>query len=120
MEPNCKILVVDDSPFIYKTIRKALEPEGFKVMDQAFNGKECLQRLTIETPDLIITDITMPVMDGLELAENLLRKKAYKIIMISAMGDEELIKKAKRIGVQHFINKPFKTEELVSAVRSLL
>ncbi len=120
MEQNCRVLVVDDSPFIFKTIKKVLEPEGYLLMDQAFNGQECLDKVAIQTPDLIILDITMPVMDGLETAERLFRKNAScKIIMISAMGDEELIKKAKWIGVNHFLTKPFKAEELLSVVQSI-
>ncbi len=115
-----KVLVVDDSPLVYKAVKKALEPEGFLLMDQAFNGRECLDRVSVQLPDVIIMDITMPVMDGLQAAEHLLRKNSQmKIIMVSAMGDEELLKKAKRIGVTNFLNKPFKPEELVNAVRSI-
>jgi two-component system, chemotaxis family, chemotaxis protein CheY len=115
------VLVVDDSPFIFKAVKKALEPEGFQFMDQAFNGRECMDKVNQQTPDVIILDITMPIMDGLQTAEQLFRKNAaFKIIMISAMGDEELVKKARRIGVKNFLVKPFKSEELLNAVRNLL
>lgn len=121
MGQSYTVLVVDDSPFVFKAVKKALEPEGFQFMDQAFNGQECLERLAQQIPDLIILDITMPVMDGLQTAEHLFKKNtAAKVLMISAMGDEELVKKARRIGVNSFLNKPFKPEELLSTVRSLL
>lgn len=120
MERSYTVLVVDDSPFIFKAVKKALEPEGYQLMDQAFNGQECLERVEQQTPDVIILDITMPVMDGLQTAERLFRKNAAtKLIMISAMGDEEMVKKARRIGVQNFLVKPFKPEDLLSAVRNL-
>jgi two-component system chemotaxis response regulator CheY len=121
MEQSYTVLVVDDSPFIFKAVKKALEPEGFKFMDQAFNGQECLEKVEQQAPDMIILDVTMPVMDGLETATRLFRKNAAtKLIMISAMGDEEMVEKARRIGVKNFLVKPFKPEELLSTVRKLL
>lgn len=121
MGQSYSILVVDDSPFIFKAVKKALENEGFQIMDQAFNGQECLEIVARQTPDVIILDITMPVMDGLQTAEHLFRKNTTaKVLMISAMGDEELVKKAKRIGVNSFLTKPFKPEELLNTVRNLL
>jgi two-component system, chemotaxis family, chemotaxis protein CheY len=121
MEQSYSVLVVDDSPFIFKAVKKALEPEGFEFMDQAFNGRECLEKVAQQAPDIIILDITMPVMDGLETATHLFKKNpATKLIMISAMGDEEMVEKARRVGVKNFLVKPFKPEELQSAVRKVL
>ena len=116
-----KILVIDDSPFISKTVRKAVEPEGFQVVGQAFNGQEGLEMIREHQPEIIILDVTMPVMDGLETAENIFRKNPNaKVIMLSAMGDEKLVASAKRIGVKHFLNKPFKAEEMVAAIKGLM
>lgn len=115
-----KILVIDDSPFISKAVRKAVEPEGFEVVGQAFNGREGLEMIREHQPEIIILDVTMPVMDGLETAENIFRRDPNaKVIMLSAMGDEKLVASAKRIGVKHFLNKPFKAEEMVAAVKEL-
>lgn len=116
-----KILVIDDSPMVFKAVKKALEPEGFEMLEQAFNGQEGLEKVSLLQPDVIILDITMPIMDGIQTAQNLFRKNSNsKVVMVSAMGDEDLVNQAKRIGVSHFLTKPFKADELVSAVRNLL
>jgi two-component system chemotaxis response regulator CheY len=117
----CKVLVIDDSPMVFKAVKKALEPEGFQVVDQAFNGQEGLEKVELIKPDLIILDVTMPVMDGIQTAEVLFQKNpAAKVIMLSAMGDEDLTSKAKRLGVKLFLTKPFKPEDLVNSIRSIM
>ena len=108
-------------PMHLKSIRKAVEPEGFEVVGQAFNGREGLEMIREYQPEIIILDVTMPVMDGLETAENIYRKNPNaKVIMLSAMGDEKLVVSAKRIGVKRFLNKPFKAEEMVAAIKGLI
>ena len=121
MDQAYKVLVIDDSPMVYKAVKRALEPEGFQVVDQAFNGQEGLEKIDLLKPDLIILDVTMPIMDGIETAEALFQRNPdAKVIMLSAMGDEDLTSKAKRIGIKIFLTKPFKPEELVSSIRSIL
>ena len=91
------------------------------MIGQAFNGQEGLDMVNQLKPDIVVLDITMPIMDGIQTAECLFQKNpASKVIILSAMGDDELVNKAKRIGVKVFLTKPFKPEELVSSVRSLL
>jgi two-component system chemotaxis response regulator CheY len=121
MNQGIKVLVIDDSPFISKAVKKAVEPEGFEVIGQAFNGREGLEMINQSQPEIIILDVTMPVMDGLETAENIYRKNPNaKVIMLSAMGDEKLVESAKRIGVKRFLNKPFKTDEMVAAIKEII
>jgi two-component system chemotaxis response regulator CheY len=116
-----KVLVIDDSPFISKAVKKAIEPEGFEMIGQAFDGREGLDMISQYQPEIIILDVTMPVMDGLETAEHIYRKNPNaKVIMLSAMGDEKLVESAKRIGVKRFLNKPFKAEEMVTAIKEIL
>lgn len=115
-----KVLVIDDSPLVSKAVRKALEPAGYEMIGQAFDGKEGLKMVDELKPDIIILDVTMPVMDGLETAKYLsLKNQIGKVIMSSAMGDEELITKAKNMGIRYFLPKPFRPEELLDAVRNL-
>ena len=117
----CRVLVVDDSPMVFKAVKRALEPEGFQVVDQAFNGQEGLEKIELIKPDLIILDVTMPVMDGIQMAEVLFQKNsAAKVIMLSAMGDEDLTNKAKRLGIKLFLTKPFKPEDLVNSNHSIM
>jgi len=118
---NYKVLVIDDSPFIFKAVKRALEPKGFTVVDNAPNGKIGVEMYDKYQPDLITLDVTMPIMDGIETAKALVAKNPnVKIIMLSAMGDESLHSQAKEIGVKQFIKKPFKPDELLEKVNSLL
>lgn len=116
-----RILVVDDSPFIHKSITRALNTtEGYEVCGIAKNGKEGVDQYASLKPDMVTMDITMPIMDGLEAATAIMTQDpSAKIMMLSAMGDEELIANAKAIGVQHFLQKPFKNDEFVAAIQSI-
>lgn len=116
-----KILVIDDSPFIFKAVKKALEPHGFEIVDNAANGQIGLEMYEKYNPDLITLDVTMPIMDGLQTAIALKKMNPnVKIIMLSAMGDDLLLNQAKAIGIKHFLTKPFKQETLLQAVNLLL
>ncbi len=118
---NFKVLVIDDSPFIFKAVKRALEPNGFEIIGHGENGKLGLELYQQNKPDIITLDVTMPVMDGLETARALLQiDPSVKIIMLSAMGDDDLMADAKNIGVRSFLSKPFKAEELLDAVNHLL
>jgi len=116
-----RILVVDDSPFIHKSITRALNTtEGYEVCGIAKNGKEGVDQYASLKPDMVTMDITMPIMDGLEAATAIMTQDpSAKIMMLSAMGDEELIANAKAIGVQHFLQKPFKNDEFIAAIQSI-
>lgn len=116
-----KVLVIDDSPFIFKAVKKALEPHGFEVVNNASNGQEGLELYEKYQPDIITLDVTMPVMDGIETAKALKeRGSKVKIIMLSAMGDDVLVNQAKELGITQFVKKPFKPEELLEKVNSLI
>ena len=120
MPQNSKILVIDDSPFIFKAVKKAVEPFGHQMLDQAFNGQEGLARIEECNPDIIILDVTMPIMDGIETAKRLFSKNPNaNVIMLSAMGDDELIKSAMAIGVQQFLSKPFTPDDLLNAINNI-
>lgn len=115
-----KVLIVDDSPFIHKNIKRALPEEKFEICGVAKNGREGVELYFSENPDLVTMDITMPIMDGLEAAAEILgRDKRARIVMLSAMGDDELIEKAKGIGVKAFLQKPFKADEMLAALQKV-
>lgn len=116
-----KVLVIDDSPFIFKAVKRALDPRGINVIDSAKNGEVGLELIEKYNPDIITLDVTMPVMDGIETAKNIYQQNPdAKIIMMSAMGDDVLIAEAKEIGVRHFIPKPFKPDVLYNAIQEVL
>jgi two-component system chemotaxis response regulator CheY len=115
-----KILIVDDSPFIYKAIASLL-PGSYEVCGHAKNGKEGAQLYFDLAPDLVTMDITMPIMDGLSASREILSKDSQaRIVMLSAMGDDQLIKEAKALGIKVFLRKPFKAEALAAALAKAL
>lgn len=111
------VLIVDDSNAMRAVIRKIISMSGFK-MDKclnAGNGKEALETLADEWVDVIISDINMPEMNGLELLARLKQDDLYKeipVIMISTEGSDERMREAFARGAQGFIKKPFLPEEL--------
>ena len=108
-----KLLVIDDSPFVFKTIVKALEGTEYDVVANALNGRMGIDYFLEYKPDVITLDVTMPIMDGLETAKKLRELDAnVRIIMLSAMGDETLVSQARELGIQHFLTKPFKPDML--------
>lgn len=116
-----KILVIDDSPFIYSAIKRVLEPKGFEIIGNALNGREGLELYDKCLPDIITLDITMPVMDGFETAKHLFIKNSdVKIIMLSAISDKQMIEQVKELGIKEFLAKPFKPDELLASVNRVL
>ncbi len=108
-----KVLVIDDSPFVFKAVSKALEGTDYQVVDNALNGQEGLEKYKIHNPDVITLDVTMPVMDGLETAKHLFEMNpSVNVILLSAMGDEVLHNQAREIGIKYFLIKPFKPDGL--------
>ena len=111
------VLIVDDSRSMRAVIKKTISMSGFK-MDQcveAGNGREALDVLAKAWVDVIISDINMPEMDGLELLEELKKDgvlKAIPVIVISTEGSEKRIRDAYDLGARGFIKKPFLPEEI--------
>lgn len=112
-----KILVVDDSIVIHNLLRKALEKHGYKICGDARNGREGIDMYKELNPDIVFMDITMPIMDGLECTKGIMEiNPNAKIIMLSAMGDEEIMTEAKGLGVLVFLKKPFDEQKVLKAI----
>ncbi len=104
-----KVLVVDDSMFVTKQISQILTSEGFEVVATASDGLQGLERYKELYPDVdvVTMDITMPKMDGVTSLEKIIEfDKDAKVIMISALGKQDLVKKALLIGAKNYIVKP--------------
>ncbi len=116
-----KLLIVDDSPMIHKMIKKAVLPYEIEIVGNAKNGKEAVDLFMDLQPDIVTMDVTMPIMDGIEASKNIIAiNQDAKILMLSAMGDEDLIVEAKESGVSHTIKKPFKAASLMEAIKIIL
>jgi len=114
-----RILVIDDSPFVYKAMKRAVEPHGHMVIGHAENGLVGLEQISQLNPDIITLDVTMPVMDGLQVLQRLEQDKLQRVIMISAMSDMDLLKQAKGYGVNFFLNKPFQPQDVMYAIENM-
>ena len=116
-----KILITDDSAFMRRLIRDTLQKHGYMDIIEAKDGIEACEKFVSENPDLIIMDITMPNMTGLEaLAEIKKNNPKAIIIMCSAMGQELMVVDAINLGAVDFIVKPFKPGRLIQVVKKFL
>lgn len=116
-----RILIVDDLAFIKLIIRDTLEKKGFEVVGEASNGIEAIEMYSRLRPDVVLMDITMPRMDGIQaLAKIMEMDKNAKVIMCSALGQQRLIIQAIQLGAKDFIVKPFKPERIIGAIKKVL
>ena len=114
-----RILVVDDERQITRMLRMALQTSGYAV-DTAANGIEGLQKFEAQRPDLVITDLSMPGMDGLELTRALRRAGVTPIIVLSVRNADAMKVQALDEGADDYLTKPFSMPELQARVRALL
>ena len=115
-----KILVCEDEEILLTSLEFRLKKQGLEVI-LAADGKEALEKIQSESPDLIVADIMMPHVTGLELI-TFVRKKMKSdlpIIIISAMGQDDVVLKAFELGATDFISKPFKPSELVLRIKMI-
>jgi two-component system, chemotaxis family, chemotaxis protein CheY len=111
-----RVLVVDDAAFMRVSIKNILMKMGHEVVGEAENGRAAVQKYCELSPDIVTLDITMPEMDGLAaLKEIMQHDPKANIIMISAMGQESMVREAVMTGAKGFIVKPFKEDIVVSA-----
>ena len=113
------ILVVDDEPEIIKLVRAYLEGAGYRVVT-AKNGREALLVTRHEKPDLIVLDLTMPEMDGIEFTRRLRQEKSTPIIMLTARVQETDRIIGLELGADDYVTKPFSPREIVARVRAVL
>ena len=116
-----RILLADDLPFMRMVQREILKDRGYLVVGEATNGEQAVELYASLRPDLVILDITMPQMNGLEATKKILTQDPQVVIIIcSAMGQQRLILEAIQLGVKDFIVKPFKPERLIGAIQKAL
>ncbi|TVR60128.1 MAG: response regulator [Spirochaetaceae bacterium] len=114
---SVRVLIVDDLTFMRIAIREAVEEAGFVVTSEARNGWEALIRYTDDKPDVVLLDIAMPVMDGITALKKLmLLDPTACVVMCSALGEQEMIVKAIKLGARDFVVKPFRKERIASAI----
>lgn len=114
-----KILIVDDEERIVRFIRINLEHDGFMV-SEAYTGKQALEALRDEIPDLMLLDIMMPDMDGFEVLELVREINSVPVIMLTAKSEENDRVRGLELGADDYISKPFSPRELTSRIKAVL
>ena len=116
-----RVLLADDLYFMRMVQKDVLEAKGFQIVGEASTGTEALAMYEQLRPDIVILDITMPEMNGLEAMKRIFALEPdAKIIICSAIGQQSLIVDAINSGIKDFIVKPFKPERLLSAINKAL
>ena len=116
-----KILLVDDAAFMRKVIKDALSKAGYSDLHEAVDGADAVEKYNSLKPDLVLMDITMPNMDGLEALKAIRAADGNaNVVMCSAMGEETMVIDAIRSGAKDFIVKPFKIERVLKTVTSIV
>ena len=114
-----RVLVVDDSIFVAKQLSQILSSEGYEIVATAEDGKEGVDKYKELCPnvDLVTMDITMPKMDGITALEHIMAfDKNAKVVMVSALGKEELVKKSLLLGAKNYIVKPLDRKKVLERI----
>jgi two-component system, chemotaxis family, chemotaxis protein CheY len=111
-----KILIGEDSQFMRGILKDLLSGEHEVV--EAENGKQVLEMAESEKPDLVLLDIIMPEMDGIEVLQQI--GKEQKIVVISAVGQEKMVEEAKGLGALDYIIKPFENDKVLETIKKAL
>ncbi|GLY64199.1 response regulator transcription factor [Amycolatopsis taiwanensis] len=114
-----RVLVVDDDETVRDVVRRYLEAGGFRV-EVAGNGTECLQLFEQSRPDLVVLDVMMPGINGLEVCRRMRQSSQIPVVLLTALGEEEDRIAGLRLGADDYVTKPFSPRELALRVASVL
>lgn len=118
-----RVLIVDDSIFVRKQLSQILTSEGYEVVDTAGHGAEALEKYKGLYPkvDVVTMDITMPGMDGISALEKIIEYDGNaKVVMISALGKQDLVKRSFMLGAKNYVVKPLDRKKVLERLRSVL
>jgi two-component system chemotaxis response regulator CheY len=116
-----KVLIVDDAIFMRRMLSDIIKEAGHEVIGEASNGREAIDLYAKQKPDLVTMDIIMPEMGGIDAVKEIVAKdKNACILMVSAMGQQQLVVEAIQAGARDFIVKPFESSRIVNAIDRLV
>ena len=116
-----KIMVVDDAAFMRMMVNNALAQGGYTDVIEAADGQEAVKTYSEQKPELVLMDITMPEMDGIQALKNIKASDAgAQVIMCSAMGQQAMVIEAIQAGAKDFIVKPFQADRVLEAVKKVV
>ena len=119
MSMNSRILVVDDEERIRRLLRMYLEKEGY-VIDEAEDGETALKKALQEDYDLIVLDLMLPGMDGIEVCTRLRQQKATPVLMLTAKGEEVNRVQGFEVGADDYVVKPFSPREVIFRIKAII
>lgn len=118
---DVKILIVDDSDFSRSVINKMLSEDGFQIVGEAASAEAALPMLKEKQPDIVIADIVMPNVSGLELTEKISQTfPDISVIIVSSLSQEHIVLDAISAGASDFIAKPIQKQQLVDSVQKIM
>ena len=121
LDDMTKIMLADDSPPFLQTLKRFLVAEEFEVVGEATNGYDAVEKYKESNPDLLLMDVLMPKMSGLAALKEIIEHDPNaKVIMMSALDRTDLKEEALKVGVKHFLFKPFQMDELLVTIEKVL
>ena len=115
------VLIWDDAAFMRMMIKDILTKNGYNVSGEAENGVKAVEKYKELSPDLVLMDITMPEMDGIQALKEIKKQDSgAKVIMCSAMGQQAMVIESIQAGAKDFIVKPFQAERVIEAVKKVV
>lgn len=118
---DAKILITDDTIFTRTVLRSMLSANGYKDIVEAGNGEEAVKQYKLNSPDIVLMDITMPIMNGIEALRAIREYDPLaRVVMCTAMGQKSMVVEAIQAGAKDFIVKPFQTNRVLESIQRLL
>ena len=118
---SAKVLIVDDAIFMRRMLKDIIKEGGHQVVGEAANGAEGVALYEKHKPELVTMDIIMPEMGGIDAVKGIIKLDSNaKVLMVSAMGQQQLVVEAIQAGAKDFIVKPFEASKVLSAIERLL
>ncbi|MGY1752743.1 ANTAR domain-containing response regulator [Blastococcus sp. SYSU D01042] len=111
-----RVLIAEDEALIRLDLKEMLEEEGYVVVAEVGDGQQAVERARELSPDLVILDIQMPVLDGLSAAEQIASARIAPVIVLTAFSQRELVERARDAGAMAYLVKPFSKNDLVPAI----
>ncbi|MDX6408359.1 MAG: two-component system, response regulator PdtaR [Gaiellaceae bacterium] len=119
-ERRTRVLVAEDETIIRLDLCEVLDGAGIEVCGAARNGEEAVELAQSTRPDLVLMDVRMPLLDGVEAARRILEERPVPIVLLTAHGDRELVARAIGVGIFGYLVKPFREQDLLPAVHIAL